>query len=354
MVVAGAGDWDATAYAEAQDRIAAVVNGISGRNTTGLHASFPAANLQDAVELVGQAMVDPHFDEDEWHRVQAEILEDLRTLEDRPGQVSGRAMWASLFPKHPWRLPHSGTSATVRRIRTATLARWHQQLFTADNLSIAVAGGVDPDAVLETLAPWLMALDQGQGLPDRPKPGMPRKTLAPLHAGNEQASVTLCVRGPDLYSPDRPALEVAAAVLGAQGGRLFLDLREGRGLGYSVWSQWLGGLDGSIFLAGLATDPTRREEATQALRATLNRFADEGPTPAEVERCRRMLLGQMAMSLQRVSGRATDLAIASRYGLPSGLAAWRKQLESVDAKGVVEALQRMSLTDPLEIAVVPR
>jgi zinc protease len=354
MVVAGAGDWNATAYAEAQDRIAAVVHGVSGRNTTGLHASFPAANLQDCVDLVGQAMVDPHFDEEEWHRVQAEILEDLRTLEDRPGQVSGRAMWAALFPKHPWRLPHSGTVSTIKRIRTATLARWHQQIFSADNLAIAVAGGVDPDAVFETLSPWLMELGRGSSLPDRPRPGAPRRTLAPLHAGNEQASVTFCVRGPDLYSPDRPALEVAAAVLGAQGGRLFLDLREGRGLGYSVWSQWLGGLDGSIFLAGLATDPTRRAEATEALRETLDHFAAEGPTPAEVERCRRMLLGQMAMSLQRVSGRATDLAIAERYGLPWGLQAWRKQLESVDAKAVVEALQRMALQDPLEIAVVPR
>jgi len=354
MVVAGAGKWDATAFAEAQDRVAAMVHGLSGRNTTGLSASFPSSNLQEGVELVGQALLEPHFAPQEWERVQAELLEDIRTLEDRPGEVGGRAMWAALFPKHPWRLPHGGTLASVARIRPATLARWHRQLFAPDNLAVAVAGGVEPDAVFETLRPWLEALGPGPGLAERDAPGSPRRVVRPVRAGNEQTSVTLCARGPDLYSPDRPALELAAAILGGQGGRLFMDLREGHGLGYSVWAQWVTGLDGGIFLAGLATDPDRRQEATDALRQTLERFVRDGPTDDEIGRCRRMLVGQMAMSMQRVTGRASDLAIAKRYGLPWGLEAWRAQLASVTRAQIMEALERMGLLEPLEIAVLPR
>ena len=331
-----------------------MVHGIAGRSTTGIHASFPSSNLQEGMELVGQAMLDPRFDVGEWDRVQAELLEEVRTLEDRPGEVGGRAMWAALFPKHPWRLPHGGTAASIGRIRPATLSRWHRQLFSPDNLTIAVAGGIDPDAVFETLSPWLEALELGAGLEDRAPPGVPRRSIALLRAGNEQASVTLCARGPNLYSPDRPALELAAAILGGQGGRLFLDLREGQGLGYSVWAQWITGLDGGVFLAGLATDPERRAEATDALRQTLDRLVRDGPTAREITRCRRMLVGQMAMSLQRVTGRATDLAIARRYGTPWGLDAWRDQLAAVDSEQITEALRRIRLDDPLEITVLPR
>ncbi len=354
MVTAGAGDWTATAFAEAQDRVAAVVSGISGRNTVGLHASFPAANLEDGTALIGQAMADPHFAASEWERVQAELLEDVRTLEDRPGQVGSRAMWAALFPGHPWRLPHVGTAASLHRVRPGTMAKWHRRLFSPDNLTIAVAGGVQPDAVFETLQPWIAALPSGSGLGARSAPGTPRRSIAVLHAGNEQASINLCVRGPDLYDADRPALELAAAILGGQGGRLFMELREGRGLGYSVWAQWTTGLDGGIFLAGLATDPERIDEARAALSAELVSFAEHGPTNEELERCRRMLLGQMAMSLQRVTGRATDLAIAQCYGVPWGLDHWREQLNSVKPADVVAALNRIGLNDPLEIAVFPR
>lgn len=354
MIIAGAGDWNATTYAEAQDRIAAVVHGISGRNTVGLHASFPAANLEDGVSLVGQAMVNPHFSPSEWERVRAELHEDVRTLDDRPGQVGSRAMWRSMFPGHPWRLPHVGTAASLDRLRPGTMSRWHRRLFSRNNLTIAVAGGVHPDAVFETLEPWIDALPQGAGLEDRSPPGPPRRSLATLHAGNEQASINLCVRGPNLYSADRPALELAAAILGGQGGRLFLELREGRGLGYSVWAQWTTGLDGGIFLAGLATDPERVLEAKTCLHAELVTLATEGPTEDELERCRRMLLGQMAMSLQRVTGRATDLAIARCYGIPWGLEVWRDQLAAVTASGVVDALQGIGLEDPLEIVILPR
>lgn len=354
MVTTGAGPWDAQGYGTACDSVATVVDAIAGRNTLGLQASFPVAHLDDAVELVLWPLLDPHFQAWEWDRVKGELQEELRTLDDRPGQVASRKMWALLYPEHPWRHPWSGTLGGLERVTPRALRRWHEQQIQGRNLVVAVVGGVHPEAVRDVLAPWLEELDPGEPLPARSLPPPPNPARRQTRAGHEQATVVACVRGAALTDPDRHALTVAGAILGAQGGRLFLSLREARGLGYSVWASHTEGVDGGVFQAGITSAPDRAREAARGLVSELGRITEEGPTEREVERAVRMLVGQRAMSLQRAVGRATNLAATTLYGLPWGMDAYRKELERIRPRDVREALQARGVGAPSVLTVLPR
>lgn len=354
MVTTGAGPWDAQGYGVACDTHATVVDAVAGRNTIGLQASFPADQLDDAAELVAWPLIEPHFQTWEWDRVRGELQEDLRTLEDRPGEVASRLMWASLWPNHPWRHAWAGTHTGLERITSNALMRWHESQITPRNLVVAVVGGVDPEEALAVFSPWFERLEPGPELSRRKIPPPPRGGRRLARAGNEQATVLACLRGASLHDPDRHALSIAATLLGAQGGRLFLDLREARGLGYAVWAQHTEGWDGGVFDAGVSCDPGRVDEARVALLEELRRFAAEGPTDVEIARAVRMLLGQRAMSLQRVVGRANELAATMLYGLPTGLDVYQRELEEVDAEAIRRALAARGVDDPLVITVMPR
>ncbi len=353
-VTAGAGDLDAEAFAGAIDDVAGTLDGVAGRNLLGISATFPAEHVEEGLGLVGLALTEPWFDGEELDRLREELIEEVRTLPDRPGETASNRLWATLWAGHPWRLPSTGTEASLNRIGSGTLRKLHDRLLTADNVVVAVAGGVDPDAVRDTLGPWLEALPAGPfALDARPEPPPVRGGVRRLRAGREQAWVLIGARTPPLHDPSRLPLQVAAAILGGQGGRLFLSLREARGLAYSVWARAAGGWDGGVFQAGLATEPGRIAEAEAALRAELARMAATPPHPDEVARYCRMLVGQAAMGLQRASGRAADVALSDRLGLPSGIDALRQALGALTPEDVHAAYAALWEGEPAVVVVEP-
>ncbi len=354
MVSTGSGDLDAIAFAEQCDALGGVIDGFAGRSTQGISASFPASNLRDGIALVGDIALSPAFDPEEWERVCSEMQEEVETLTDEPEELAWRKVWAALYPGHPWRLPVGGTVPSLDAIRPARLLKLHQQWARPENLVIAVAGGFDPDSVREAILAWHAHLpDGGEPIAARPAPEPAGRGLRESRAGHTQAHVLAAVRGVATDSKHRPAIELGAAILSAQGGRLFYHLREKLGLAYSVWAESLDGVDGGVFAAGLATSPERIDEARTALVAELARFAEDGPTQDEVDRNRRMVLGQVAASLQRASSRAADLASAELFGLPSGLDGARASLQGVDARAVREAFAALDPGDPLVVVVRP-
>jgi len=353
-LTSGAGALDAEAFGGAIDDVAGTLDGVAGRNLMGLAATFPAEHVEEGLDLVGLALTEPWFDSGELDRLREELVEEVRTVSDRPGETASTALWSRLWPGHPWRLPPSGTEASLGHVGSGALRHLHERLITADNLVVAVAGGVEPAAVLEAARPWLEALPPGPyGLAPRKPPAPYKPGIVHRRAGREQAWVLVGMPTPDLHDPARYPLQLGSAILGGQGGRLFLSLREARGLAYSVWAHAAGGWDGGVFSAGLATDPARADEARVALLEAVAALAKEPPTDDEVERCRRMLVGQAAMGLQRASGRASDLALSMRLGLPQGLDAFRERMAAVTAADVHAVWADLWRREPVVVVVEP-
>jgi zinc protease len=131
----------------------------------------------------------------------------------------------------------------------------------------------------------------------------------------EQTHIIVGMRGTSLQHPDRYALRVLESILGSQGGRLFVELREKQSLAYTVTARSLEGLDPFIFFVYLATSPEKTEVALDGIREELLRMREEGATVREVERAKRYLVGSYEIEFQKNSALAAMLAFDERYGL---------------------------------------
>jgi zinc protease len=349
----GAGPYDPRAFAERCDTLGAQLEAASSRSTFMIGGSFPAAHTAEVMELLGALLASPHLSEDDWDNVREEMHDDRAAMVDSPSTVAEEALHKLLWPKHPWRLPVLGTEASLEKITSRTLHRFHERVVTADNLVIAVAGGIDPELVCKSLEPHL------QGLP--PKRAFevpaPAETVhgrtSELHAGKDQATILLGTRGVPIGHPDRTALSVATHILDSQSGRLFLRLREERGLAYGLWARSEVGVGGGTFSAGLSTDPERAAEALTELGKELDELAQSGPSEEEVRRVVRMMAGLAAMGHQQVVRRAYDLAWSTQFAQPYGLPALKERLAKVTPAQIQQSLAALRLSEACRVVVLP-
>ncbi|NCG21403.1 MAG: hypothetical protein GWP91_20525, partial [Rhodobacterales bacterium] len=254
---------------------------------------------------------------------------------------------------HPWRLPDDGTLASVARITPSAIARWHRAQFEPKRVVAGVTGGVDAAQVLDHLGPILSSLPTGQPLTPRPIPRALNRTRHQRRAGQHQAIVICAVHTPAHPDPMRRALEMASSVLDATGGRLFMELRERRGLGYTTWAEYAPGMDGGAMRIGVTCAPDRVREAEDALRAELTRLTQKGPTPDELARTCRYLDGVIAMRLQRASGRASHIALSALWQQSTDIRQLSAERAAVTPDDICEALQHIELDHPLTLVVRP-
>ncbi|MCB9762295.1 MAG: insulinase family protein [Alphaproteobacteria bacterium] len=355
---AGAWDLSARELAEYLDDRGATLSGLAGRNTLGVELDLPAGRIDDAVDLVGAVLCAPRFDQGEAERVLAELREDERLLRDQPSTVADHEAARLLYGAHPYGLPARGTADSLQRLDVPALRRLHRGLITADNLVVAVAGAVDPDAVMHRLERALAGLPPGPArLRRRPRARFsPKRLRAQLAADREQAHIVLAWPGARFSDPDAEALAQAAQVLGGQGGRLFMALRDRRGLAYDVSAESDDGWDRGAFEVRMSMDPEQVAQGVAGLREEVERLAAEGPTAEELERVKQVTLGALAMYRQRSAGRALELALWERYGRDARFARERAAARTlaVTADDVRRALSaRLAACGGVEVVVGP-
>jgi zinc protease len=223
------------------------------------------------------------------------------------------------------------------------------------NLVIAVAGDVDPDAIAQGLSARLAELDGGefaaQAPPLEAAPHEIRR--AELIKDRAQAHLVIGFRGVSVVDDDRYALEVIAQLLAGQSGRLFLELRDKQGLAYSVTATSVEGLAPGYFAVYIATAPEKLAAARSGLLAELHRLVDAEPHAAELEAARRNLVGNFAIDRQRNAVHAAQTCLNALYGLgPAASGAYPERIRAVTGKDVLRVAQRIVDLDAYTEAIV--
>jgi zinc protease len=333
MWLRGTRNRSAEDFARASEGLAAEIDGFCGRNSLGLTLEVPSARWTAALDLFAEALLEPAFDPEEIERERRETLAAIERREDRLGQRVFLLFAQTHHPDHPYGRPLLGSEESVRAFDGEALAAHHARLVRAGNLSLGVAGDVDPDEVARALSARFAELEAGPAaLPPAPAEApLAEVRRAELRKDRQQAHLVIGFRGLTLHDPDRFALDVISQLLGGQGGRLFLELRDRRSLAYSVSASNVEGLVAGDFCAYIATAPEKFEEARRELLAELQRLLDEPPAEAELERARRHLIGSFAIDGQRNATHAAQVSLDPLYGLAA--AASREYPERVRAVG---------------------
>jgi zinc protease len=346
----------AAAFAERVEALAADVDGFSGRSSCGVSLDCPAESFESVLELFAEALLAPAFDEEEIERERRDTLASLARREDRLAVRAFDLFASAHWERHPYRLPPPGTPETVARFGQGDLAAHHERLVRADNLVIAIAGDVDPDAAAARVQRHFAELPAGSRI-EAELPALEAPPRAVREAVEQkdraQAHLVIGFRGMDVHDPDRHVLEVLCQILSGQGGRLFLELRDRQSLAYSVSAVNVEGLAPGFFAVSIATAPEKLDDAQAGILAELRRTLEAKPGAAELERARRYLLGAFAIERQRSSTRALQLALDARYGLAGDFdTLYPERIRAVSAEDVLRVARRIIDLDAYTLAAI--
>jgi zinc protease len=343
--------------AHAIESMAADVDGFAGRSGFGLSMEATSDRFDAALDLFAEVLLEPAFADDELERERRDTLAALARREDRLGARVFDLFTATLWQTHPYRWPVSGTPETVAAFTRADLLAQQARWVRGPNLVLALSGDVDPDLAAERIAIRLAALEAtpcprpactAEAAPQAPR-------FAELRKDRAQAHLVLGFPGLRVDDPDRFVLDVITQLLAGQGGRLFLELRDRRGLAYSVSAVNVEGAAPGFFAVTIGTSPEKLDEARRGILDELETLV-AGPPPAdELARARRYLIGNFEIDRQRSAVRAAHMAIDALYGLgPEAQRTYAASIAAVTAEDVLRVARRViDLAAPVEAVIRP-
>ena len=356
----GAGDLDADARADELARLGASISHECGRDmsSVSLRSLTRPEVLQPALAILAKAIREPRFREGDIERVRAQTLAGLKQQEQSPGSLIGRYFYPALYGDHPYGHETSGDADSVAAITREQMVAFHQRYFQAANAVIAIVGAIDR-AAAERIANGLLDCPKGCApaapLP-KPKP-LTKATRVEVPFPSSQTHVRLGVLGMRRGDPDYFKLYVGNQILGGSGltSLLTKQVREQRGLSYSVYSYLLPYRVDGPFLLGLQTRTDSAEEAIGVARDTLEAFIANGPSEEQLRDIKLNLSGGFPLRIDSNSKVAGYLAVIGFYGLPLDyLDRWVDQIESVTAEQIRDAFQRRIHPDRMLEVVVGR
>jgi zinc protease len=355
MWLRGTRSHSAAGFAAAAESRAAEIDTFSGRSSFGLALEVPSAQLEPSVDLFSEVLLEPAFDAAELERERAETLAAIQRREDRLAQRAFLLFAEQQYRRHPYRMPTLGSAAVIGALDCDAVRAHHRRLVVSGNLVVAIAGDVDPDTLARQFSARLCELDASAFEPPKPPAEEPPHEIrrAELRKDRAQAHLVIGFRGVTVGDEDRFALEVIAQLLAGQSGRLFLELRDRRGLAYAVNAVSVEGVAPGYFAVYIATAPEKLEEARSGLLRELRGVLESPPSELELERARRHLTGTFAIDQQRNAAHAAQIGLNALYGLgPEADRRYPERIAAVSAQDVLRVAQRILDLDAYTEAVV--
>ncbi len=320
LITKGTATRGAESIAKEVEGMAGAIGGFAGRNSFGLRAELLARNWERGLDILGDCILNPTFPEEELEKERQQVLDELHAQEDNLSSVAFRLFAETLYKRHPYRFDVLGTATSVAAMTQKMLRDYYQRFFPLKGMTLAIVGDVDPARVFEKAAalfgaerPTRVATPR---VPREERPARPPGTVMVSKAlSRQQSHMVVGFPGTTLADDDRFALEVLSTILSGQGGRLFVELRDRRGLAYRVNAFSLEGIDPGYFAVYIATSHDKLDEALAGIREELRRIVEEPVAPAELERAQKYLVGAHEISLQRRAAVASTLAFHEAYGM---------------------------------------
>ncbi len=355
-MIRGTGKRSAVQLAEAAEEIGGGVEASGEVEAAELRGEALARHWEVLLGLVAEVALDPALPAQEIERERRLVLSQLQTRADTPFPLSFDTVLRDLYGPHPYGWHSLGTRASVSRITRAALLARYREIFQPERMVLAVSGHVPRDRVVK-VAERLFGKPARSGFtvaepPDPPAPAGGRRFVD--HPA-QQAQILVGYLGPGLNDPSYPAVRVLGAALGGgMAGRLFVELREKRGLAYSLGVLTPYRTGPAFFVAYMGTAPQNAAAAEAALLQELERIRTTPMSGDEVARAKAYLLGQLTLDRRTNSRQAWYLAFFEVLGAGRDFPErYARAIEAVTPTDVAAAARRY-LTQPTVVLLQPR
>jgi predicted Zn-dependent peptidase len=352
-IIRGAGERDSRALLAALDNLG--VNHSESAQT--LHTSLSAAtlgrNLVPALEIFADIVLRPHLDPEEIEPIRALALQSLQSLEDDPATLVLYELRRRHFPD-PFGRPAPGTPAGVAAVTAADLEAFHQAAYRPNGAILGVAGALDwpalRDAVGRLFGAWA----------PRPDPGVVVRPSGPkrdhILKETQQIQIALAFPTATVASPDYYQARAVTAILGGfSSARLFTEVREKRGLCYSVYASYESHRDHAAVLCYAGTSTDRAQQTLDVTLAEIRRLSTSGIAPEELETMRAGLKSSLIMQQESSLSRAGSLAADWYYlGRVRPVAEIAAALDALTTESIAEFAARQATDDLTILTLGPK
>lgn len=313
----GAADLDSQAFqAKLEETAARLSFNTRTERFSGVFRTL-SSNQDDAFDLLAKAILEPRFDAEPIQRMTGRMQARLRGELTDANSIASKTWFSTAFAGHPYGRPRSGTIDTLAATTPDDLRTIHQQIFKQTDLKLAVVGNIDADTASKYLDKTFGELPVGDALPaaEAPAPIISETVIVPL----DKAQTIVRIGGNSILveDPDFIPAYVVNHILGGGSftSRLYEEVREKRGLAYSVFSALSSFEEHGFFMAGVGTRSERAEKAREVILSELKRMADEGPSADELRAAKDYLKGAYALRFDtsdKIAGQLVGLQVQDR------------------------------------------
>jgi predicted Zn-dependent peptidase len=316
------------------------INASTGMETTTYYARVLKDDWRLALDILADILTGSVFDPVELERERDVILQEIAAANDAPDDLVFDLAQAASFGAHPLGRPILGTTELVESVTRDAIIAWRDRHYCASRMVVAAAGNIDHDQLEKECRALIGSLQPGQG-PSRSRPAFEsqhRQAGKPL----DQTHVVLSFAAPGYREPEIYALQVLSSLLGGgMSSRLFQEVREKRGLCYSVFSYASAYEDAGQFGIYAATAPNNAEQL-MSVTADVMLAAAKEVTPQEIARARAQLKASLVMNLENAASRADQIARQFlAFGEIPEVSRLIAKIEAVEAANVGALANRM-------------
>ncbi|MGH6750545.1 MAG: M16 family metallopeptidase [Bradyrhizobium sp.] len=305
----GAADLDSKTYHERLDRRAIELSFSATRDYFRGSLRMLKDNKDEAFDLLQLALTSARFDADDVERIRAQVISGLRRDTTNPSSLASRKFLEVAFGDHPYGRSAFGTLDSVPKIDVSDMKAYVGRTLAKDNLRISVVGDIDADALGKLLDKTFGGLPAKASLtpiPEIEAATPPQRAFVPLDV--PQTVVTFGGPGIRRHDPNFMAGYVVNHILGGgSSSRLYKEVREKRGLAYSIYESLLWMDRSALFIGNTGTRADRAGETVDAIEKEIRRIAEDGPTQKELDEAKSYLKGSQMLALDTSSKLASAL-----------------------------------------------
>jgi len=339
--------------AEAIEGVGGVINASTDKELTVYWTRVPSDRLELATDVLFDIVSDSQLTPDDVERERMVILEELKMYMDQPQDYVHSLFEQIMWPNHPLGRDIIGTVESVSSTTRDDLVSYVTGHYRLPNLVVGLAGAFDDGLAHRMIESRLGLPESRNGATYAPPEPLSGPTVLLYRKDTEQAHICLGTRALSYLDPDRYALDLLNTILGeGMSSRLFLEIRERRGLAYDVHSYSSKHRDAGYFAVYLGVDPKKSEEALAAVLGELQRVADEPVPVTELTKVREFTKGRLRLGLESTNSLASwlcqqELLIGELQTVEEVI----EMIQSVQAEDLRRVAQRV-LDQPLQLAMI--
>ena len=299
--------------ADEMDAVGGYLNAFTDKEYTCYYARTLAEHLPLAVDILSDMYMNSRFDPEETARERKVVLEEIKRRDDDPDDLVHDLFAETIYPDHPLGLPVIGRAEVVAALTPEDLRSYMMQYYGPEAVILSAAGNLEHERVVALAQD---TLGQMKGAVSPTSLSAPQTKRGLLHYTRPTEQVNFCIgtRGYGQMDEDKYALAIIDTVLGgSMGSRLFQEIREKRGLAYSVGSYAATHREGGYFAAYGGTSPDTYEECLALVREEFARVRREGISEGEMQRSKNQFRGSIIMAQESMSSRMNRIGKSEVY-----------------------------------------